>query len=82
MKIAICSSISMYKEILRVEKELVDKGHTVDVPEGVKNLTSIGRGSLLEKTNYKIKHDLIRKYYEVIKKNEVKFLTPSGTATI
>ena len=70
MKIAICSSISMYKEILRVEKELVDKGHTVDVPEGVKNPTLIGRESVSEKTNHKIKHDLIRKHYEVIKKND------------
>ena len=70
MKIAICSSISMYKEILRVEKELENKGHTVDVPEGIKNSTLVGRESVSEKTNHKIKHDLIRKYYEVIKKND------------
>ena len=71
MKIAICGSISMHEEILRVKKELEDKGHTVDVPEGVKNPTLIGRESVSEKTNDKIEHDLIRKHYEVIKKNDV-----------
>ena len=63
VKIAICGSISMCNEIVRVKKELEDKGHSVGIPEGCKNPDLIGREkSNSEKIEDKIKYDLIRKH--------------------
>lgn len=72
MKIIICGSLSAAQEILAVQKELEAKGHEVEVPEGVKHLDEWeGEGAAVsEKAERKIKHDLIRGYYEKMKKYE------------
>lgn len=70
MKIAICASISMRDDIIRVKQELEALGHIVDIPEGIKNPTLFNRENFSEKTNDKIQHDLIRKHYNVIKEND------------
>jgi len=72
MKIIICGSISAAVEIVRVQQELVRAGHEVEIPEGVKH-TELRRleGSIEEKAEVKIQHDLIRGYYEKMKDYEV-----------
>jgi hypothetical protein len=69
MKIIICGSISAAKEILEVKVKLEKTGHEVEIPEGVKHFDEWegdGAGKL-EKADRKIKHDLIRGYYEKMK---------------
>lgn len=68
-KIIICGSISAAEEILEVRQRLEAYGHEVEIPEGVKNVQLRGRTevSISEKAEDKIKHDLIRCYYEKIK---------------
>jgi len=69
MKIIICGSISASEEIILVKKELEKIGHEVEIPEGVKKPTlrptSLSTSS--EKADTKIKHDLIRGYFEKMK---------------
>lgn len=69
MKIIICGSISAADEILEVQKQLEKRGHLVEIPEGVKRpeTRSGTNASSIEKAKNKIKHDLIRDYYEKIK---------------
>lgn len=69
MKIIICGSISAAQEILSVKKQLEAQGHEVEIPEGVKHLDEWeGEGAAIsEKAERKIKHDLIRGYYEKMK---------------
>lgn len=72
MKIIICGSISAAEEIIKVRYELQQRGHVVEIPEGVKkdelrNRTNV---SSSEKANDKIKFDLIRRYFEKIKQHD------------
>jgi len=68
MKIIICSSISAADEVLATKKRLEKLGHRVEIPQGIKNEFLRGRTevSSSEKASDKIKHDLIRGYYEKI----------------
>jgi hypothetical protein len=72
MKIIICGSISAADEILKVKNKLEKIGHSVEIPEGVKRseLRKIEAPDE-EKAEVKIKHDLIRDYYEKIKKYDI-----------
>ncbi len=72
MNIIICGSISAAEEILSVQKQLQNKGHTVEIPEGVKRkeLRTLDAPAV-EKADVKIKHDLIRGYYEKIKLTDI-----------
>lgn len=69
MKIIICGSISAAKEIFEVKAKLEAMGHEVEIPEGVKHLDQWegDDANMSEKAERKIKHDLIRGYYEKIK---------------
>lgn len=69
MKIIICGSITAAQEILNIQRQLKDAGHEVEIPEGVKNPELRGRTGVSneEKADDKIKHDLIRGYFEKIK---------------
>lgn len=69
MKIIICGSITAAREILDIKAKLEASGHEVEIPHGVKNKEFWERTELsnLEKAGDKIKHDLIRGYYEKIK---------------
>jgi len=73
MKVIICGSISAAYEILAAKKQLEEAGHTVEIPEGVKNLELRGRTevSTEEKAEDKIKHDLIRGYFEKMKNYDI-----------
>jgi len=72
MKIIICGSIRAADKITRVKKELEKMGHKIEVPEGVKKkeLRKID-GKHEEKAEVKIKHDLIRGYYEKMKQYDI-----------
>ncbi len=72
-KIIICGSISASDEILRVQSELEKRSFEVEIPEGVKHLKEWeGDGApVSEKAERKIKHDLIRGYYEKMKEYDV-----------
>jgi len=73
MKIIICGSISAADEIIKVKNILKEKGHKVEIPEGVKRpeLRPTDSTSSSEKADTKIKHGLIRGYYEKIKTYDV-----------
>lgn len=73
MKIIICGSITAAEEILKIKKQLEEGGHEVEIPEGVKNIELRGRTeiSVDEKAKDKIKHDLIRSYFEKMKNYDV-----------
>lgn len=73
MKIIICGSISAAQEILDVQQRLELSGHEVEIPVGVKNLEIRERteGTHEEKAEDKIKHDLIRGYFEKMKNYDV-----------
>ena len=72
MKIIICGSISAVDEMVDAQKKLEALGHEVEVPEGVKH-PEMRRleGPAEEKADVKIKHDLIRGYYEKMKNYDV-----------
>lgn len=72
MKIIICSSITAADEVFAVQKELEHMGHEVEIPEGVKNAELRARTevSSSEKAEDKIKHNLIKGYFEKIKKSD------------
>jgi len=73
MNIIICCSITAAEEVHRIKKSLEAKGHSVEIPEGVKHDYFQGRteASTAEKAEDKIKYDLIRGYYEKIKHHDV-----------
>ena len=68
MKIIICGSISAADDITKVQKQLEKRGHEVEIPQGVKfaHMRKL-EGPAEEKAEVKIKHDLIRGYYEKMK---------------
>jgi len=72
-KIIICGSISVADEILRVRDALEERGYEVEIPEGVKHLNEWEgeNANISEKAERKIKHDLIRGYYEKMKDYDI-----------
>ena len=73
MKVIICGSISAADEILVVKSQLEASGHEVEIPDGVKNLELRARANAgdLERADDKIKHNLIRGYFEKIKIHDI-----------
>ena len=73
MKVIICGSISAADEILAVKSQLETAGHEVEIPDGVKNLELRARANAAdnERAEDKIKHNLIRGYFEKIKRHDV-----------
>lgn len=69
MKIIICCSLSASEEVLMVRNELVKLGHEVEIPHGVKMFEE-GKEykTESEKLQSKIDNDLIKVYFEKIKK--------------
>ena len=68
MRVIICGSISAAKEIMDAKKQLEEMEHEVEIPEGVKTIELRRiKGTHEEKAEVKIKHDLIRQYYEKMK---------------
>ncbi len=69
MKVILCGSISKSDEILKVRDDLTQLGHEVEIPEGVKRpeLRTQVNATHIERADTKIKHDLIRGYYNKMK---------------
>jgi hypothetical protein len=69
MKIVICGSMSMCKQMVEIGKTLEEKGHEVFLPKGAEKYAS---GKTQTKDNHesiehKIEHDLIKEHYSSIK---------------
>lgn len=65
MKIAICASMSFSQEILQIKSQLEALSHTVFVPTNTELYVS--GETKVEWLEEKIKYDLIRHYYNIIK---------------
>ncbi len=72
MKIAICGSMTFSPEMLEVGKRLRKLGHEVTLPDFTEHYATLEtRDSMhVESTHNKVEHDLIRDYFEVIKKHD------------
>lgn len=72
-KIIICGSISVADEIVKIKDILEAESFEVEIPEGVKHLNEWGgeNANISEKAEKKIKHDLIRGYYEKMKDYDI-----------
>ncbi len=77
MKIIICGSLTATREILEIRDKLEAKGHEVEIPHGCKNLgvrKRVKNRKVIidsEEAEEKTKYDVIKKYYELIKKHDV-----------
>jgi len=71
MNIIIAGSIGVADEILRVRDALIATGHGVEIPRGVKVYEERGKVAQRQEeiAHDKIKHDLIRGYFEKIKQH-------------
>lgn len=72
-KIIICCSISASDEVLKIQKQLQDKGFEVEIPSGVQqyrdnNFTHVSR---TESAKNKKDNDLIKRYYEKMKDHDI-----------
>ena len=72
MKIAVCGSMVFSPEMVEVGKRLEKLGHKVTLPEFTEHYATLdSRDSIhTESAHNKIEHDLIRGYFEVIKKHD------------
>ncbi|MFA6391278.1 MAG: hypothetical protein WCW66_00810 [Patescibacteria group bacterium] len=70
MKIVICGSMSSAVQMLDIEKELLKHNHEVILPKHTKEYAEMGLGvdTSYESIKDKIEQDLIRDYFEEIKK--------------
>ncbi|PIS08977.1 hypothetical protein COT75_03885 [Candidatus Beckwithbacteria bacterium CG10_big_fil_rev_8_21_14_0_10_34_10] len=77
MKIIICGSLTATNKILEIKSKLEAKGHQVEIPYGSKNSKIIKRVKNrkvivdVKEAEEKIKYNLLKKYYELIKQHEV-----------
>lgn len=69
MKILICGSMSASKQIIEIKRFLEAKKHEVIIPKNTEKYASgeLSPENSCESTDHKIKYDLIRKYYLLIK---------------
>ncbi len=68
MKITICGSMAFAREMVNIQKELENLGHTVAAPA---NLEKHASGTMtMENKTEKIELDLIRGYFEEIKNTD------------
>lgn len=73
MKIIICGSISAAKEMQNIKENLTKRGFIVTIPSMPNdgNLLKRNEVSMTERTEDKIKYDLIRGYFNKIKDNDI-----------
>lgn len=72
-KVIICGSISAADEIIAAQKVLEERGFVVEIPWGVhryieNNFTHVAEE---ERHQAKAEHDLIRRYFELIKEYDI-----------
>jgi len=70
MKIIVCASVSAADEVLDAKRTLESMGHEVEIPTGIKDalLRKRTEVSSEEKASDKIAHDVIRDYFEKMKR--------------
>lgn len=73
MKIVICGSMTFVKEMIEIEKKLIELGHEVILPKFSENYSKLESENEIhnESVKNKIDYDLIRDYFEEIKKSDV-----------
>ncbi len=69
MRIIICSSVTAADEVFAIQKQLEGAGHTVEIPEGVKNARLRARTEVSadEKAEDKRRGNLIQGYFNKMK---------------
>ena len=72
MKIVVCGSMTFVKQMVEAEKELLRLGHEVILPRFIHEYAEMTTLEEVhnESAKNKIKHSLIRKYFEEIKKGD------------
>jgi nucleoside 2-deoxyribosyltransferase len=72
MKIVVSGSMSAYDEMVKAKNILENNGHQVTIPDNknIKNELD-ENGNSIESAHIKIKDDLIRAYYELIKNSDI-----------
>lgn len=72
MKIVVCGSMTFAKEMVETEKELVRRGYEVVLPKFTYDYTDMGASEIVhrESAANKIKHGLIRYYFDEIKNGD------------
>jgi len=72
MKIAVCGSMFFSPEILEIGEQLRARGHLVEVPAFTEHYTSLSSREKMHSEAFenKIKYNLIREYFEVIKEKD------------
>lgn len=69
MKIALCASMIFSKEMIEVKSELESHWHEVILPHNTEKYAQnvLESETRIESAKNKIEHDLIRKYFDIIK---------------
>lgn len=72
MKIAICGSMTFSPEMVEVGKRLKELGHEITLPKFSEHYSTLdSREDMhIESASNKIEHDLIRRYFEIIRNND------------
>ncbi len=72
MKIVVCGSMTFAKEMIRVEKELMEHGHTVVLPKLTREYAKMQTLDQIhgESAANKIKYGFIRYYFDEIKNGD------------
>lgn len=72
MKIAVCGSMFFSLEISEISKQLRARGHLVEIPVFTEHYVSLGSREEMHSKSIenKLAHDLIRQYFEVIKRQD------------
>ncbi|PIP26325.1 MAG: hypothetical protein CO140_00400 [Candidatus Moranbacteria bacterium CG_4_9_14_3_um_filter_40_7] len=72
MKITICGSMRLSKEMLEIKNKLIDLGHKVILPRHTEEYAELNTSDHMhnESVKNKISHDLIRQYFKEIKEND------------
>ncbi len=72
MKIVICGSMRLSSKMLKIKEELTSLGHFVIVPSHTEEYAILNTSDHMHKESVKnkIKHNLIRKYFNEIKESD------------
>ena len=72
MKIVICGSMTASKEMVAAEKKLIEMGHEVVLPEFTNHYAGMDTLNKMhtESARNKVKYDLIRGYFSIIKNGD------------
>ncbi|MFA5856854.1 MAG: hypothetical protein WC867_05825 [Candidatus Pacearchaeota archaeon] len=72
MKIAVCGSMTFSKEMLKIGKDLRALGYIVTLPDFTEHYATLDTRNDMhtESAHNKVKHDLIRGYFDVISKHD------------